>query len=698
MNCKFGSRNLYLAILFSANMCFAGRAFAADIKGQVLGGGVPIAQSSVTLMEAGTGTPKQLAQVKTGADGKYTIHGAGAPGLDLYLVATGGISAANPQAGNNSAIALLAVVGNKPPPYVVIDEMTTVASVVTHAQFIAGSWIKGSPLALGIAAGNVPNFVDFATGSYGPVVVDALNSSQTPTMANLGTLSDVLAGCITQIKPDACGKFFAAAKPPAGGPPTDTLLAMESIAFNPWHQPEKIFALLDEFYPFPKSFTPGNVLRPTPFLPYLTFAPSAFVFPLKFTGGGISGPGKLMFDSEGNAWAVDNFTVGAQNQDITWTGNLSKFTPNGKPLSPSPFGFTGGGLSGPGFGLTIDAESNVWASNFSGETISKFDKTGKPLSPAEGYNFNRRLSKMQGIISTPSGDIWAVDTIKAQVLHLPKGDPAKAEFFCQNKTTDPLKNPCKLLAPFAIAIDQQDRIWITNIGGDYVTRFPASDPSKSETFKAGFSGSGLAVDSLGNVWVTNKLGNSEKGRLKFVEMTAAFKVDYDKDPDAAHRLAVVLVDAMANQKSGPDGGSVTALRPDGTQASFSPISGKGIVGPWAAAVDGNDNVWITNLTTSSAGIVELCGFRTEHCPPGVHTGDAISPPGGYVGGGLQMQVDAQIGPAGDVWVTNNWQYYPAALGKVDEALSTLGAGQGLVVFYGMAKPVKTPMIGPPRQP
>ena len=39
------------------------------------------------------------------------------------------------------------------------------------------------------------------------------------------------------------------------------------------------------------------------------------------------------------------------------------------------------------------------------------------------------------------------------------------------------------------------------------------------------------------------------------------------------------------------------------------------------------------------------------------TGDAISPPSGYVGGGLQLQVDVGIGPAGDVWVTNNWQGY-----------------------------------------
>jgi hypothetical protein len=37
---------------------------------------------------------------------------------------------------------------------------------------------------------------------------------------------------------------------------------------------------------------------------------------------------------------------------------------------------------------------------------------------------------------------------------------------------------------------------------------------------------------------------------------------------------------------------------------------------------------------------------------------------------LEIPLDVGIGPAGDVWVTINWQYYPAALGKVDEALST----------------------------
>jgi hypothetical protein len=88
--------------------------------------------------------------------------------------------------------------------------------------------------------------------------------------------------------------------------------------------------LLNDFYPVPQ----GKNLRATPFMPYLTWAPSAWVLPLKFTGGGLSAPGKMMVDSQGNVWAGDNFIVGAQNQDALWAGNLTKFAPSGRPLLP----------------------------------------------------------------------------------------------------------------------------------------------------------------------------------------------------------------------------------------------------------------------------------------------------------------------------------------------------------------------------
>jgi hypothetical protein len=134
-------------------------------------------------------------------------------------------------------------------------------------------------------------------------------------------------------------KLFVAATPPKGGAPTDTLTAAQSIARYPWHQPERLFALLDQFYAIPK----GKTMRAVPYMPYLKFAPSAWMLPLKVTGGGYHAGGKAMFDSEGNLWVGNNFTVGWQGQDDLWQGNASKFAPNGKPLSPMTTGFAGCG-------------------------------------------------------------------------------------------------------------------------------------------------------------------------------------------------------------------------------------------------------------------------------------------------------------------------------------------------------------------
>jgi hypothetical protein len=176
-------------------------------------------------------------------------------------------------------------------------------------------------------------------------------------MANFATLADVLAGCATRVTADACNKLFAASTSPKGEVPTDTLTAAESLARNPWYQPEKTFALLRQFYQVPA----GKHMLAVPFMPYLNFAPSAWVLPLKFDGGGYIAGGKAMFDSEGNLWVGDNFTVGWQAQDDYWQGNATKFAPNGKPLSPMTTGFAGGGMQGGTFGAAVDAKDNAWA-------------------------------------------------------------------------------------------------------------------------------------------------------------------------------------------------------------------------------------------------------------------------------------------------------------------------------------------------
>ncbi|MGO9427701.1 hypothetical protein, partial [Rhodoblastus sp.] len=158
----------------------AGPAAAEALDGQVIAGGQPVAGSTVTLWAAGAGAPQQLAQAQSDAGGHFAFSSTGAAGPDasLYLIAKGGHSAADKTSGDNPALALMTVVGAKPPSHVAINEMTTVASVWTHAQFIEGAEIKGNTLGLSIAAGNVPNFVDLASGGYGVMIQSDLNSTQ----------------------------------------------------------------------------------------------------------------------------------------------------------------------------------------------------------------------------------------------------------------------------------------------------------------------------------------------------------------------------------------------------------------------------------------------------------------------------------------------------------------------------------------
>ncbi len=689
-------QSLIFAVLFSVSLSWPTSASATDrIEGQVKGGGSAIAKADVTLWETTSGAPRKLAQTRTADDGSFQLSTAGKQdiGSVLYLTSEGGVAKAAASTKPNPAITMMATLGSKPLPTVTINELTTVASAWTGAQFLNGRSLSGNALGLRIAAGNVLNLVDLETGGWGPVIVNPLNGPQTSTLAKFNTLANILSACIVA-KTAACSKLFAAATPPGAVAPTDTLSAAQNIARHPWHNADRIFGLLNEFYPVPA----GKRYREVAFIPYLYFAPSAWTLSLVYSGGGFYGVGGAAIDSEGNFWSNNNWLVGSQTTIYEqFGGGNGKFAPDGTPLSPMITGYRGGGIDSPGWGIAFSADDKVWVTNLIGRTISVLDrKTGKPLSPATGYDFDGKLGQMQGVLVAPNGDVWTVDNENNQIVHLPGGDVAKGRILGRTVDGKPVDGTLRVKGPFGIAIDQKDRIWITNSGSNTVTRFPASDPGRAEEIEVGFSPHAVAIDSQGNAWVGNLIGHpGTMEKIALVKQKLESKLEALQGSMSADAMAANMWVNLWDIISQNPGGDVSMIRPDGTvRGPFN--AGGAITGPWGIAIDGNDNVWVASSTSHS--VTQLCGVRTETCPPGLNTGDPITPSEGYIGG-LQIVAPIALDPAGNAWVGNGWNDTEAGFSKIPpEAQSTRFPAHTIVVFFGVAKPVRTPLIGPAGAP
>ena len=557
----------------------------------------------------------------------------------------------------------MTVLGSKAPPSVVINELTTVASAFTAARFINGESISGNPLGLRIAAGNVANLVDPITGKWGKVLLEPINITQNTTLANLNTLGSLITAFMTTADSDWRNRFLKAATPVGGATPTSTLEAMAGIARAPWAEPKALFALFDEAYPQPKD----GARRKTPFLPYLGYAPPDFALMLCFAGGGYYAGGKFMFDANGNLWSGQNWMPGAQNTVLNNIGGGTvKFAPNGTALSPAITGFTGMGVDGVGWGTGVDLEK-VWITSFNGN-IGVMDFNGRPIGKESDFPTAGKVGGLQAVAVAANGDVWIADATKNQLLYFPGGRVKDGR----------LVQVQGLKSPFGIAIDAQNRVWVSNAQSDTVLRFPANDPSKVESFRAGIGVRGVALDSQGNLWVGSNMS------LDFPPPQIPDGVSILKQFElAGQHLMKTLV-------PGKTTGVVNMIRPDGTQPAPMGYTGDGVINvAWGVSIDGNDDVWVANFW--GRGVVLMAGAEPKGHRAGTKPGDLVHQ---FTSGTIQMLTDVVIDPAGNVWAANNWNSPEAVLGNPPPyPVSTWGGGSGLTVIYGVAAPVKAPLMG-----
>ena len=551
----------------------------STIKGRVILVGNRVSGASVTLYAAGKGTPTEVARSKTDSEGRFQLDARSAPADSvLYVVAK----------GPNQAVALMTLLGPYFPNTITVNELTTVASTFTAARFINGEAISGNRLGLRIAAGNTPNLVDPETGGWGKVIVDPGNSTWTTALTNLNTLGSLISAFATVANDDWRSRFLQAATSTGGSTPNNTLEAMAGIARTPWANPKVLYALFDEAYPQPKD----GGRRKAPFAPYLAYPPHDFILSLWFGGGGSYSNGNMVFDADGNMWCGQNWMAGSQSgvrKNIG--GGLIKFSPNGTALSPPITGFTGMGVDGIGWGTAVTLDK-VWVASFNG-AIGVHDFQGRPIGKESDIPFAGKTGELMGIGVAANGDVWIADGTKDQLLYFPGGRLQDGH----------IVQVAGLKSPFGIAIDAQNRVYVSNSQADTVLRFPAADPSKVETFRVGVGARGVALDSKGNLWVAS-LMSPNFPLPKIPEGVSIMK-----------QFALILEALKKNIAEGKTTGVVSMIRPDGTQLRPEGYTGGGTINaPWGVAIDGNDDVFVASGL--GRGIVMLAGAEPNGHPAG----------------------------------------------------------------------------------
>ena len=626
------------------------------LSGRVLSGDMPIADANVTLYRAGAVRRSDAVILGTGqtdANGFFEITYIYIPpeveNVVLYLIADG------PQASTR----LASVIGAPPPlADIVINERTTVASAYAMAQFIDGDTIGGTYPGLQNAAAIVRNLVDIYTGDVSSVLGRFPNGPYTSARALFNSLANMLAGCVQNSA--SCSFLFNEATPAGGVAPDNVLQAVENIAHYPGNNAASLFAVSQTHVVYE---------------PDLTLPPDAWTLAIMYDGNGeeLDGPGNIAFDKDGNAWVNNNYTfsLNASEPNTCGDDHLLKLTPTGEDVPGAPY--QGGGLYGSGYGIIVDLNGDVWATNFGFQgsectedvtqlwnSVSKFSSEGVPISPTRdgdspGGYFLDDQAQPQGIISDRAGNIWIANCGSDSVTMFPGGDVDQRVVFADFGVE----------APFDVAPDINGNVWVTSNHNNSVFQLDPNGNVIASVLngEAGINmPMGIASDSLGNVWVANSgIVDAPCGDTP---------IQFPPADDVTGEFA-----------------SVTMIQPNGEPTADSPYKGGGLRAPWGIAVDGNDNVWVANFVGQR--VSQICGARPSNCPPGLGTGDPISPETGYSFNGLVRNTGVQIDPSGNVWLTNNWERIPK---------QTNPGGHQMVVFIGLAEPVKTPLIGYPERP
>jgi hypothetical protein len=689
------------------------------LGGRVYGGQQAITSAAVTLWAAGTtgsyGTGATVIATTTADPVNGTFSFDTAPGVSpcttgqlLYITSTGG----NTGSGTNQYAALMAALPlpcNTPTgtltanTYVIVNEVTTVASVTALQQFMSitpgGSpaWTIGAPAAnttgLANAFTQVGNLVSIGTGTSAATTATntvgsvTYTTTITPDTNKVYTMADVLAACINTVEigpttpSSTCAGLFADATPGSSSAPTDTIQVAYYLATNaagltmPAHGVAGSPSWLCTNYisasaPFQINNNPP-VCNDTTTGTY----PTDWTIDVNWKASngastvGTANAASVAIDGSGNIWtsALTSSTTGLGVTEFNAAGQV-QFTPattasvvGGWQFSSCTTCTTPVNLGGThtGDAIAIDTNGNAWATSWNGTTNTISSQIEAPVvkvTPGTGavsaylVGYSPAGISIDGNNNLYIGDGASTTSNRYYESELVAG-PATGNLTLDAGTGRTTNGSYYNTS----TIDEAGYVWPEDtVGGPETSGGANIIPRITNTGTTSIVGSTtplptlvywLAADASGNAWGSTTTTTASATGLEYINISTS--------------PATVASPTVTQYAIGTNGST------EG-----------GLYGPQGMAIDGTGDLWVVNANGTSS--TSAGGGISEFVPSNNGTTlTALSPSGAGVWGffsnsTIGAPTGAAIDGSGNVWFkTRN--------------------GSNLYYLVGVASPVVTPI-------
>jgi streptogramin lyase len=189
-----------------------------------------------------------------------------------------------------------------------------------------------------------------------------------------------------------------------------------------------------------------------------------------------------------------------------------------------------------------------------------------------------------------------------------------------------------LSAPSGIAIDSTGDVWVTNASSNVLVEL-ASNAATAATFTGGgmLGAKGLAIDKNNNVWVANPANSSV---IKFTSASSYATATPYTGGSLSGPVSIAIDSGNNAWVANLNGTSVTQISSGGTLASF---TGSGSINlPSGVAIDSTGNVWVANYGNSNVVKLTNAGAAMAGSP--------------FSDIALQGPSSIAIDSSGDVWM------------------------------------------------